>query len=158
MFVVESDFLLNLMLLVVFRPFFAKYFETKYFGDILLFDRIRLQVLESLVDIKIVLQVEHVGKNNQNRLHPHPDISSLECTRLHILDSISTSNIELTLTRDVRNSSLIPTGSTLCRSQSTRGHAPNPLKRNFSRIIANPNINQNSGTLIRYDRMISILF
>jgi len=34
--------------MIVFGASFAKYFEAEYFGDILLFDRTRMQVLECL--------------------------------------------------------------------------------------------------------------
>lgn len=43
-----------------------------------------------------------------------------------------------TLTLDVLNSSLIPTGNTFYLSQSTLGHTPNLPNKYFSLMIANP--------------------
>jgi len=43
-----------------------------------------------------------------------------------------------TLTREVRSSSLIPTGKTFYLSQRTLGQTPNLPKRYFSRIMARP--------------------
>jgi len=44
------------------------------------------------------------------------------------------------LTLEVRSSSDIPTGSTHYLSHKTLGHTPKTPSKNFSRIIASPNV------------------
>ena len=90
--------------------------------------------------LTLLQQGNCAGTRSQKRRRPDSHFVLLECKPLRSVDNIpfALSSAHYTFTREVCGSSLIPTGSKSCLSQSTRGQVPNCPEMCFWYMSARP--------------------